>query len=502
MASPRPYSNGVEVSLSKTIREALRELPSLAITASGKPPQFDEIFFPETHAEVLDPDVSLVIGARGMGKTFWSLALADDQVRPEIAKRYLGTRRLRFDDLNVSLGFADAEGALGAVSRLELQSVPKRTPTEHIWRAVLLRRLAPLAGAEIPKIFKEAVAWIRANPETQLEIFRAADRYLSEIAQRELFLFDQLDQLATDWNRIQEITQGLLKTALAMKSYRNIKIKLFMRPDQAENRKLFHFPDASKILGGSRVLTWRATDLYGLLYFEILRVPHAKPAFAAICEDAGVFPDALHLRLGIPEGLVGNPQKQGAVFDAIAGEFMGKGSKRGRPYSWIPTHLADGRGEISPRTFLRVIKTAAEWDDPPPDNTAIDFNGIQEGVRQASSTRLAELEEDYPWVSMALEPLRGLLVPCPQSEIAVRWREAKTVEGIAKKYSGSSAPIDLVIASILGHDEEADVLTNLLRGIGVFEERSDAKINIPDIFRVKAGILRKGGVTPQQRRRL
>lgn len=79
---------------------------------------------------------------------------------------------------------------------------------------------------------------------------------------------------------------------------------------------------------------------------------------------------------------------------------------------------------------------------------------------------------------------------------------ARTVQEITKKYSGSSAPIDLVIASILGSDDDAEVLTKLLRGIGVFEERSDAKINVPDIFRVKAGILRKGGVTPQQRRRL
>jgi hypothetical protein len=182
---------------------------------------------------------------------------------------------------------------------------------------------------------------------------------------------------------------------------------------------------------------------------------------------------------------------------------MGRGSKRGRPFTWIPTHLADGRGEIAPRTFLQVIKTAAEWDYPSTTSTAIDFQGIQEGVRRASSTRLSELEEDYPWVSSALEPLRGLLVPCQTEDITGRWISAKTVQKIASDYLGSSAPIDLVLADLISDDDEAaEVLVKLMREIGVFEERDRGRVNVPDIFRVKAGILRKGGVTPQQRRQL
>src|SRR4051812_33782404 len=116
------------------LRDALRELPTLATTSTGQPPSLNQIFFPETHAEVLDPDVSLVIGNRGMGKTFWSLALSDDSVRPEIAKRYFGTRRVRLDDLRVTLGFSDPEGVRGLVSRPALDAIPKRTPSELIWR--------------------------------------------------------------------------------------------------------------------------------------------------------------------------------------------------------------------------------------------------------------------------------------------------------------------------------------------------------------------------------
>jgi hypothetical protein len=45
--------------------------------------------------------------------------------------------------------------------------------------------------------------------------------------------------------------------------------------------------------------------------------------------------------------------------------------------------------------------------------------------------------------------------------------------------------------------EKALVLA--LQTIGVLEIRSNGKVNVPDIFRVEAGILRMGGVKPPRR---
>jgi hypothetical protein len=490
------------MSIENDIREALRQLPNLAMASSGNPPMVDDVYFPISHVEALNPDVALVIGNRGMGKTFWTLALADPQVRLEIGRRYFELRRLNFDQLEVQIGFADAEGAVGMVSSAILDAISPKIPTELIWRAVVLRTLGPIVDAALPKTFKGLVDWIRANPEEQLDIFRAADRKLVSENRTVLILFDQLDQLAGNWDRIQSLTQGLLKVALAMKSYRSIKLKLFMRPDQAENKQLFQFPDASKILGGRQILSWRASDLYGLLFFEIMKSDRGEVALVSLCQQLGLPTDIVHPRLSIPMVLVSGNLHQGTVFNAIAGEYMGKGSKRGRPYTWLPVHLADGRGEISPRTFLQVIKTAAEWQGASEATTPIEFRGILEGVRKASSVRLAELEEDYPWVSEALEPLRGLLVPCENVDIAARWDEARTAKLITTRHKGTRAPIDLELAQLFGNNEEARVILQLMREIGVLEERQNGKINVPDIFRVNAGILRKGGVPPQDRGRL
>jgi hypothetical protein len=489
----------VDLTQRSSLREGLRALPSLAIATTGTPPSLEEMFFPDGHAEVLDPDVSLVIGNRGMGKTFWALALADSVLRPEIARRYFGSRSWNLDALDVVLGFSDAEGASGVVSRAQLDSVPKSMSTEIIWRSVVLKCLYSETQLPGDGVFRDLVKWVRDHPEEQQRLFRQGDLKFAKAGQRLMIVFDQLDQLGQTWDRIQKLTQGLLKVALSMKSYKSIKIKIFMRPDQAEDKQLFRFPDASKILGGGRNLTWKPTELYGLLFFHLRR--EVNTDFDRLCEVAGVAPD-LHVKLGIPNSLVGNQEHQASVFDALAGEMMGKGSKRGRPYTWISTHLADARGEISPRTFLKVMKTAAEWDDPPPQDTPIDYHGIQEGVRSASSVRLSELEEDYPWVSMALEPLRGLLVPCSPSEIVDRWMEGNTAARITTTYQDSSAPLDVVFANMLETPrEESLALLKVLTEIGILEERSNGKINVPDIFRVNAGILRKGGVTPTQRRR-
>lgn len=45
-------------------------------------------------------------------------------------------------------------------------------------------------------------------------------------------------------------------------------------------------------------------------------------------------------------------------------------------------------------------------------------------------------------------------------------------------------------------------LLSAMASIGVIENRfSTGKVDVPDIFRLKAGIKRKGGVTPQKRRK-
>ena len=76
-----------------SIRDGLAELPELAHHTAGNPVLPGEIFFPVKHASALDPNVSLVIGNRGVGKSFWASALAGAEARSAIARTYRNHRR-------------------------------------------------------------------------------------------------------------------------------------------------------------------------------------------------------------------------------------------------------------------------------------------------------------------------------------------------------------------------------------------------------------------------
>ena len=50
--------------------------------------ELDRAFFPDSHRGVLDLRRQLVVGNRGMGKSFWTHALLNSELRSRIAKVY------------------------------------------------------------------------------------------------------------------------------------------------------------------------------------------------------------------------------------------------------------------------------------------------------------------------------------------------------------------------------------------------------------------------------
>ena len=184
-----------------------------------------------------------------------------------------------------------------------------------------------------------------------------------------------------------------------------------------------------------------------------------------------------------------SPQTQEVLISAIAGEFMGSNSKRGRVYTWVPLHLSDAANNCSPRTFLTAWKTAAEHV-PAPHQQAVDHLGLSDGVRRASNARLTELGEDYPWINLALAPLRRQFVPIERSLLFELWEASRVIDQILEQSNGQGwlAPIGVII------EHSAEALLKTMASIAVMEVRANGKINVPDIFRVEAEILRKGGV--------
>jgi hypothetical protein len=268
-----------------------------------------------------------------------------------------------------------------------------------------------------------------------------------------------------------------------------MKAKVFMRTDQSKDDALFRFADASKIRSEEVPLVWRRGQLFGLLYNTLLNDSGARESLLRL---AGEGPTS-----NLSSQLIDDEESQERLFYRMAGEFMGAGPKRGRTYNWLYDHLADTFGETSPRSFITAIAQAADFR-PPPRDTAIDYNGIRAGVQRASKVRVEQLKEDYDWIKTVLDALNGLEVPCDPSTFIKRWKERGTISELRSRAGGETLRLPLELAVRSEAKEEA--LLNALRNIGVIEFRTVSRINMPDIFRVEAGIKRRGGVRPPSSR--
>ncbi len=473
-----------------TLREAMAALPPASSVQPNETISLERVFTPESHRAVLDPGRQLIVGNRGMGKSLWAHALSNREVRQSVADIYRQPALARTD---VVIGFngADKPSFVAPTHEAIGRAIEHGFSEEEIWRAVVFRAIRNVCGSSEEVRFESSLERLRDAPELFENTLLGADDRLRAEERKVLILFDALDRLADNWRSIRALTSSLMKRALGLRSFASFRAKIFIRPDQFSDPEIFRFPDGSKLKNDHVDLSWQPHELYGLLFFETLRDPGAHTAMFRLASrlgaEAALSSEGLRSRRA--------QQQQIDIVNALAGPFMGSDARRGRVYTWIPLHLSDARNSCSPRTFLTAWREAARHD-PTPSDRVVDHLGLIEGVRRASTARLNELREDYRWIDEALGALRGQFVPITKQELFDIWAAQRVVAKILENESKgiSQAPVDLI--------DGPDALSQLLaamKDIAVVEERANGKINVPDIFRVEAGIKRKGGVAVPRR---
>ncbi len=495
------------------VRNSLDDLPeTMAATIDQPDPR--ELFVVLGHERALDTDSTVVVGDRGTGKSFWSAALNGTLTRRLIATQL---PRLRLDRIDTSWGFSVSTRNEDHPSRRVLQRLQGAFDTEDIWRAVILHQLAGRYDERIPAdTWMERVSYVVDDPEREETLLNAISERLRAQGRRHLIVFDALDRTGSDWKAIRSLVRGLLQVCLDLKGLSGIQAKLFMRPDMWEDKTIWQFPDSSKLHHGRVNLEWRRADLYGLLWHWMsnhtdggepfrnwLKRKHRLRFEAAPVEETLVFP--------IPPALRQDERLQQAVLHDMATQYMGTNRRRGRTYTWLPNHLADAKGQVSPRSFLIAIREAQRDTLSRGHREVLHWEGIKTGVQDASRVRVQELGEDYPWIQEVLEPLKGQTVPCKDEDIESRWTQADVVESI---YRDQAAALERDQAQTAGDGEddrfflpphaldspssdspEQGLMLELQR-IGIIRRVDDERVDIPDLFRVAASIGRRGGVRP------
>lgn len=482
------------------LREVLAEALPGHDQASEHPsmaPQFT--YVPPSHARALDPDVPIVEGMRGAGKSHWWAVLSSSEHRQYLSRAF-PELRIKEGGLEVARGYGiglPPDRCPGKDVMLKLQ---ERFSARHIWQTIIA------VNAEFPKPFPyearkwtNMVDWVSKNPEEYEDLLFTIDETLHRSGTKKLILFDALDRLANSWESIRPLARDLFQLALDMRSFKSIRLKLFVRPDMLEDKEIFSFPDSSKLLAGKAVLTWRRVDLYALIFQCIGSADNSGEAFRKefekkfkICWEK----DNSQKTWRIPKALRADDELQRSVFHAISGPAMGASTKRGFPYTWLPNHLIDGKDQVSPRSFIAALRHAVLQDDIPEDwPYALHYRGIQAGVQVASKIRVDEITaEDYPWVFSLMNPLRGNInVPCEPHEIVAIWKKNATIRKLKAETSEGETKLS---PPHLEFGERGVLLD--LEELGVIQILHDGRIQMPDVYRIAFGFGRRGGVRPLQ----
>lgn len=140
-----------------------------------------------------------------------------------------------------------------------------------------------------------------------------------------------------------------------------------------------------------------------------------------------------------------------------------------------------------------MMIAAAKHGVPPPDR-AITPGGLQHGLRAASKTRVDQLHQEFPWIKGVLVPLAGLLLPQEERKVVAVWRKANTLQAAL-----ASAKKEGYLPPVQEEPGEERELFTAMEKIGVMMRRKDPRdqrLDMPDLFRVAAKLLKKGGIAP------
>jgi len=196
----------------------------------GGTPELRHTYLPAAHTKALRPDSMLVVGIRGSGKSFWWAALQQREHRALISGQ-VGIA----ESTRISTGFGERPSPDDYPGKDTLSTLVRKYDSRRIWQTIALKHVA---GEKLAAAFRSAntwgarVEWAEGHPEEVERLLSEADAELHRHDEYHLVLFDALDRTADSWPTMDALVRGLLQVLLDFRSYRRIRLKVFVRPDQ------------------------------------------------------------------------------------------------------------------------------------------------------------------------------------------------------------------------------------------------------------------------------
>ena len=449
----------------------------------------------------LDPDILLVLGERGTGKTALFTVLGQQGMA---AFANLGLKRvLRAYAVDAaSIPNLIIDKVLHAASPARLQA---------FWLGRLVHTLRGELGASA------AVAAIASAPtedarlsavEAHLEgAFAALDAYDRELGARDLLAsvcYDRLDVMMPTYRGAVSPVGALLAFWFAQRRrWRHLRPKVFLRIDLFD-AALAAFPDGAKFFAGHQTeLVWSRLDAWRMwvkrmanhhVHGERVRrwMSTVSPELRFEAHEVlGHLPVAgLQMALFVDSASVDrrapDERRIAPLIYDLVGRYLGANARKGDSFTWIPSHVEDANGRLLPRPFLHVLRLAAKEALGREADRQGAFPMIPSDITRSfdavSVLRLREVLDEDPWIAQVAPHLSGMVVPAPLGEWVERVSHVRW-----------SAPSPDEPRATLDAGTPPEEVVERLRARGILERRSDDRFNVPEIYRAALAVKRKGG---------
>ncbi|MCW5257463.1 hypothetical protein D5038_14155 [Verminephrobacter aporrectodeae subsp. tuberculatae] len=347
------------------------------------------------------------------------------------------------------------------------------------------------------------MAWAGQHPDRIARALDLLDERLTLSNKTTLVVFDALDRVSNELTQVSEMTAGLLRVMLQLRFAKGLRLKAFIREDilaQAGPSVM----DGSKLLNNKVTLHWTEADLYGLAFYRIAQhSDEFRTFFSSVVGISWKSSGDYYGRYDCDDS-ADEPEKQGKLWRALVGDYMGKTATKGHSYRYIHNHLSDGLGRVAPRTFLTALRAALEsasahYPDKP---HVIHHEAIKDGVRDASTARVTELHEEYQWIAPALQCIKDQerVVPIDKEELEKIWlqNEPSVLQKIESMRDKALVPWKNGAPT----PERMERLLATLEQIGIVksgQKNGNERIELPDIYRLAYKIGRHGGISTQRK---
>ena len=453
--------------------EILKGLADLASDADGNRWDAASHYLPvPLHEKVGNPDIWLVVGARGMGKTTLFRTVVDGRELAVLAsplfahgktvplEGWSGTAQIPLPDA----ALADEPRGYWLRRLFDVLKTVARYHQLPFDSRLSTRR--PLTAEDRDALLTQIFDW---------------DRLLFKRDFRCVVVYDALEKLP----RWEAFAAGLVAFwADLAPRLRACSPKIFLRED-VRDRLAGTGADFAKLGARTLTLTWSTHDIYRLLAFAFA---NSSKTARTYLETEGPFKFSAPTdgrKSWLPASMFPSegPGSEERLATLLAGKWMGAAAQKGLTWKWIPRMLADANGAIAPRTVINLLSGAAAACQGAPQTEGALFSPehLRQGLRKAARHRADELAEERADIVRLLERMKGGFVPIEGADLALR---LFVTEGKV----------------LLGSGEEASDVLHELERLGVLLRRADGRYDVPDLYRLGFEIKRRGG-TPVLARR-